>query len=208
MKDASRADLGEEKEDLRRKMRELRGSLSPERHETLSQCLCRRLDALLASLDARRVGVYWAVRGEADLSPLWETASSAGREFFFPRVSGEHLSFHLMRNPRLELRPDAYGIPAPPDDASPADPSAIDVVVAPGLAFDLFGGRVGYGAGYYDRFLGALKAPPVMIGAGFGFQLIWEKRLPLRAGDVLMNWVLTDREAVRCLPFTYSRSEK
>ncbi|MDA0999818.1 MAG: 5-formyltetrahydrofolate cyclo-ligase [bacterium] len=208
MKDASRADPGEEKEAWRRRMRELRESLSPERHEILSQCLCRRLDVLLASLNVRRVGVYWAVRGEADLSSLWKGVSSAGRVYFFPRVSGDSLTFHRVRDPRQELRPDAFGIPAPPDDAPPSDPSALDAVVAPGLAFDLFGGRLGQGAGFYDRFLGGLNAPPAMIGVGFGFQLTWGERLPLHAGDVLMNWVLTDREAVRCLPFTYSRSEK
>ncbi|MEE9275195.1 MAG: 5-formyltetrahydrofolate cyclo-ligase [bacterium] len=200
--DASRADRSEEKERWRRQMRALRNSLSPERHLALSRQICRRLDALLAVLGARAVGIYWPVRGESDLSALWEESARAGREFYFPRVQNEGMTFHAVRDPGRDLRPGRFGIPAPEADAPPGDLAALDAVVAPGLAFGPAGERIGAGGGYYDHLFAAMPSRPPLVGAGFAFQLVWNDPLPAGPDEGFMDWIVTDREAVRCLPRT------
>ena len=91
-----------------------------------------------------------------------------------------------------ELVPGAYGILEPdPNKAKRCDASFIpDVVIVPGLAFDLQGGRLGYGGGYYDRFNERLhqlaayedKQVPLWIGAGYESQLLltcqWISMMP------------------------------
>ena len=181
----------------------LRRSLSPDSHRRLSQLICRRLDGFLGSLGAGAIGVYASVKGEADLSWLWERSSAAqARTFYFPRVSGNEMVFHAARDPGRDLQPDAFGIPAPSAEAPSASPGSLEVVIAPGLAFDVFGTRIGSGAGYYDRWAGSGGTRPVLVGAGFEFQLVWDQSLPSEPFDTLMDWVVTNREAVRCLPFT------
>ena len=76
------------------------------------------------------------------------------------------------------LRPGAFEVPEPSGDA--VEPGSIDLVLVPGLAFTVDGGRLGQGGGHYDRFLAECRAPA--IGVCFAEQLVDE--LPLRAHDV------------------------
>ena len=203
MKDSPQGEGPSEKNKWRERMGAMRRSLSPDSHRELSQLICRRLDGLLGTLDAGAVGVYAPVRGEADISWMWRRNGHApARAFYFPRVSGNSMAFHLARNPDRDLKPDAFGIPAPSAGAPPAHPEPLEVVVAPGLAFDLYGARIGSGAGYYDRWAASCGERPLLVGAGFEFQLAWDRSLPSEPFDARMDWVVTSREAVRCLPFT------
>jgi len=184
-------------------MRQFRAALPREQHAGLSRLLCLRLEGLLSLLGLGRVAVYAAVRGEADLAPLWE--QGGGRRYFFPRVEGKGLSFHEVERPSRDLRPGEFGIPAPDPRSPAAPPAAMDAVLTPGLAFDLAGGRVGSGGGFYDRWAASLgERGPLLVGVGFSFQLVRDGRLPRSPGDRRVDWVVTDREAVRCLPCRYA----
>ncbi len=192
-----------EKKIWRERMSALRRSLSTECHRKLSQLICRRLDGLLGVLGAGAVGVYAPVRGEADLSWLWKKSGAVpARAYYFPRVSGNGMTFHLARDPEHDLQPDAFGIPAPSAEALSAPSGSLEVVIAPGLAFDIFGARIGSGAGYYDRWAASGGPRPLLMGAGFEFQLAWDRSLPSEPFDARMDWVVTSREAIQCLPFT------
>ena len=84
----------------------------------------------------------------------------------------------------------------------------LDVVVIPGLAFDLYGGRLGTGGGFYDRtFQGRRGGPngsgPLLVGAGYAFQLLIGESWKWDAWDVGVDWVITDRGALLCLPREY-----
>jgi len=191
------------KGEWRGRMRQLREALPRERHAGLSRLLCLRLEALLSLLGLGRVAAYAAVRGEADLSGLWELG--ARRRYFFPRVAGKGLVFHEVEKPARDLRPGEFGIPSPDPRSPAAPPAALDAVLMPGLAFDLAGGRVGSGRGFYDRWAASLgKGGPLLVGVGFSFQLVRDGRLPRSPGDRRVDWVVTDREAVRCLSCRYA----
>lgn len=74
-------------------------------------------------------------------------------------------------------------------------PGEIDTVLVPGLAFDLAGNRLGFGAGYYDRFLDESR-PLQVIGVGFDWQVV--SQLPAEPHDIAMDWVVTDRRTYLC----------
>ncbi len=195
------AGRAEAKRRWRRQIRALRDSLTPARREGLSRLLCRRLEALLASLGAGTIAAYSPVNGEAALSGLWE-GPPPRRSFCFPRIENGGMRFRAVTDPRGGLIPGAHGIPAPAKEAQAVEPARLDAVLAPGLVFDRFGGRIGSGKGYYDRFFGPLDNRPPLVGVGFSFQLVWDKPLPVGAGDLDMDWIVTDREALKCLPRT------
>ena len=195
----SEASCQAEKELCRKQMSGMRRAITKENHQRWSQLTCRRLSGLLDALGARSVGVYSAVRGEVDLAWLWNMGDTCSRVFYFPRISDESLTFHPVRDPTKELRPGAFGIPAPLDTLPSESPSTFDVMILPGLAYDRFGSRIGSGAGYYDRLLGSLNIRPCLVGTGFSFQMVWEGSLPSGPYDVSMDWIATSRECVRSL---------
>ena len=74
------------------------------------------------------------------------------------------------------------------------DPSELDVVLVPGIAFDPLGNRVGFGTGYYDRFLSGLAAPKVALA--FSLQII--DSVPHSPRDVPVDWIVTESDTIAC----------
>jgi arabinose operon protein AraL len=97
------------------------------------------------------------------------------------------------------LRPSSFGVPEPTQDDPLIDPAEIDVVAVPGLAFDRIGYRIGYGAGYYDRFLAQLKPGALSVGIAFAAQV--EHRVPWETHDERVRCLITNDETLH-LPRT------
>ena len=202
------AESNMEKRDVRLKLKEMREQLPPAETGALSRLAGRRLDSFLVFMGASRVGIYAAVRGEMDFSSLWNVGSDAKRIFYFPRVEKDVLHFCPVNHPESELQSGTLQIPEPVRDIPPLDVNELDVVVIPGLAFDLYGGRLGTGGGFYDRtFQGRRGGPngsgPLLVGAGYAFQLLIDESWKWDAWDVGVDWVITDRGALLCLPREY-----
>ena len=92
------------------------------------------------------------------------------------------------------LEPTGYG-PKEPARRVAVEPGDVDAVVTPGLAFDAAGRRLGYGGGYYDRYLSRLHPHAVRIGIGFASQVVDE--VPEEAGDERVDLIVTDEGVVR-----------
>ncbi len=119
----------------------------------LGEQISRRLigSPLLEGADA--VLLYVAVRGEIDLSPLAEELASRGTPLAYPRTErGGVMTFHI-KDPAAPLTVGRYGIPEPPAHAPAPHITPRTVCLVPALAYDEYGYRIGYGGGYYDRFL-------------------------------------------------------
>ncbi|MSO70996.1 MAG: 5-formyltetrahydrofolate cyclo-ligase [Alphaproteobacteria bacterium] len=153
-----------------------------------------RLAAELARSAA--VAAYWPIGDEFDTRPLIERLLAAGAVVGLPVVDapGGPLRFRRYQ-PGMILVPAGHGTLAPPPDAPLVSPQ---VVFAPLLAADRRGFRLGYGGGYYDRTLAALRAsgPCLAIGLCYQAQLVAE--VPAEAGDERLDWILTETELIRC----------
>jgi len=204
LEDVLKEDHQADKERWRKRMGGIWRSITEDNRRRWSQLACRRLNALLGALGTRSVGVYAPVRGETDIGWFWKPEAVKSRALYFPRISEKSMTFHVAEDPEKDLSPGVFGIPAPSSASPSISPFALDAVVLPGLAFDVSGARIGSGGGYYDRLFAPAEFRPPLVGLGFAFQLSWEKPLPSGSFDVLLDWVVTDREAVRCLPCFYS----
>jgi 5-formyltetrahydrofolate cyclo-ligase len=91
------------------------------------------------------------------------------------------------------LEADRFGIPTPD---GPAFDGPVDVMFVPGLAFGLDGSRLGYGAGFYDRFLAERPRPRVLCGLGFGVQVV--ERAPAQPHDIRLTHIATPERIVVC----------
>jgi 5-formyltetrahydrofolate cyclo-ligase len=136
------------------------------------------------------VGGYAALPGEADPAALLEQLARRGAALALPRVVAKDLplAFHIWR-PRQELVPGAHGIPEP-DPSWPLVTPAI--VLVPLLAFDAAGRRLGYGGGYYDRTLAALRAGHTIAAVGVAYAGQEVENLPNDAFDEPLDMILTE----------------
>src|SRR5262249_50098992 len=106
--------------------------------------------------------------------------------------AARRLALHQVRDLERDLRAGTWGIREPdPTRCQTVAPVAIDFVLVPGLAFDPDGGRVGYGAGYYDRLLGEWPEPlPPLVAAAFDLQVV--PVVPMAATDHRVDLVVTE----------------
>lgn len=165
--------------ELRRRLRALRRALSPAERRQAALAVASRLERWPAWTGAARVAGYWACDGELDPAPLLERAWAADRRVYLPvldRESGLRFAPYL---PGMPVRRNRFNIPEP--DVSPAEwvePSQLDLVLTPLVAFDPTGVRLGMGGGFYDRtfaFLrdaGAIDRQPLLLGLGYEFQKV------------------------------------
>jgi len=150
----------ERKRVLRVTMRGRRAAVVPARAALAGRRAAVLLDDLLDGLDlpdAFAAAVFAALPGEIDTAPIEAVLRARGARVAWPRVVADHLTLHECG--RAELIPAGrFQIPEPPPGAPELAPAELALVVAPGLAFDAGGARLGYGRGYYDRLLSAAPA--------------------------------------------------
>ncbi len=149
---------------LRAQYRALRDGMTAEAVASTSECICERLAEWPAFQRAQTVMAYMAFGNEVSLAPLMNQFN--GKRWLIPRTVTKpepHLMLHPYDPARLVRH--RYGM-LEPDAALPViEPCALDLVLVPGLAFDRHGHRLGFGGGFYDRFLPRVTATKIGIVA-------------------------------------------
>jgi 5-formyltetrahydrofolate cyclo-ligase len=136
--------------------------------------------------------LYAALPDELPTRPLYEIARKSEKVLLWPRIAGPgRLEFAPCRRWE-ELIPERYGVVVPPPGQKSVALGRDDLLLAPGVAFDLRGGRLGRGGGYFDRALGEMgEGGPISLGVGFEFQLVEE--VPREPHDRAVGAILTER---------------
>ena len=182
-----------EKDQLRREMRERRLALPLETARDAAERAAQAILALPALLAAQVVALYSAFRGELSTWPLAQALRAHGVKLCYPRVRGrQRLLDFLEVAHESQLVPSRLGIPEPPDGSPIMAPSAIDVIVVPGLAFDPHGGRLGWGGAYYDTTLAAAQRA---LRVGYAFELQIVPHVPQNGGDQRVDVLVTENGA-------------
>ena len=181
-----------QKSDLRARMREMRDAVSPEERDRLTVEIGDRLMRLPAVERATTVTAFLSFGSEVPTDGLIARLAERRVRVGVPVLEeGEiRMAPYRLGDPVAE---GAFGIRVPVTVETIA-PREIDVVLTPGLAFDRRGFRLGYGGGFYDRFLRRLREDAVRIAIGFAQQIVDE--VPHGPGDLPVHLVVTDRETV------------
>lgn len=180
-----------DKSELRQYFISIREAMSAEQVATASQALCRRLSRSPLLPQGVRVLSYLAFRNELDLSLLCELRPDV--HWMMPRIEGPDLVVHPYDPARLVRHP--FGMLEPAADLERVDPTTLDLVLVPGVAFSRRGIRLGFGGGYYDRFLRTTPARRV----GILFECCLTATLPHHDHDQWMDWLVTPAQTVNCL---------
>jgi 5-formyltetrahydrofolate cyclo-ligase len=191
--------LPSEKPLLRKRMR---AALAPVSEQQARSAGHRIADALVLTpewANAPRIALFANLPGEVDTGPIWAAAREAFKTTLFPRIipGRRRLEFAIVAD-ATDLSPGQFGVlePLPRCEIMPLD--AATLVLVPGLAFDHRGGRLGRGAGYYDRALAGAparegdeaQARPCRFGIGFELQIV--SSVPMGPHDVRMDAVWTE----------------
>lgn len=185
----------ETKDELRRRLAARLEAASAEQRQRAGAAARARLLDHPTIRRARSILVCLSFGTELDTAPLVERWTDEGRRLYVPRADPRDrmLHVHPWPSPLVQL---SFGLRQPPRGApevvSGAISETLDAAIVLGLGFDRRGYRLGYGSGYFDRFLAAHPVPA--IGLAYGFQLL--DRLPAEAHDVPMSAVVTDEETV------------
>lgn len=182
------------KDTLRQKCRALRRSFGEEFIIKASTKACERLANSLEFQQARTVLLYFPINNELSPLPLFEIAKKMNKIVAFPACDKESKTLIFRRIERLScLKPSIFGIMEPDESAETIEPDEQTLCVVPALLFSLEGDRLGYGKGYYDRFLKDFRG----ISAGFSYSELVCESLPHDSHDIKLDMLITESEVHR-----------
>ena len=190
-------DIRAYKNELRRRMKEYRRSLLPEEKSARDREIIQMLEQMPAYRQAGLVLFYVSTPSEIDTHTAIRRALTGGKQVAVPRcIPGtREMEFWLIGSME-DLEPGSFGVlePKTAQCIKLERPSRSSACILPGLAFDRYGHRLGYGAGYYDRFLA--RYPGKRIGLCYDACLL--PRLSHGRFDLPVHWILTESGAHRC----------
>ena len=188
------------KAEMRQRVRAAVQALAPELRAAESARLRERLERESAWAGAGGILFFAPLADEPDVWPLVARALAAGKLVALPRFDPSRGGYEAVRvgDPAKDLRPGRYGIREPAEHCPVAPPNRLDLALAPGVAFDLDGYRLGRGGGYYDRLLAGHAG--AAWGVAFDQQVV--ARIPAEPHDARMSCIVTP---TRCHHVTGSR---
>jgi 5-formyltetrahydrofolate cyclo-ligase len=181
---------------LRRKMLESRKALSAEDYMGKSLIIQQRLISTEEYSHSEVLALYSSIKKEVDTHQVIEMSLRSGKKVILPAVSDGRLLFRELKE-ISDLHKGKYGILEPPATSKVFAPDLADLIVLPGIAFDLKGHRVGYGKGYYDKSLHHLEGQGKLVAVCYDFQLVEE--IAGEAHDVKVDMIITEKRIVHTL---------
>jgi 5-formyltetrahydrofolate cyclo-ligase len=185
--------IRDRKQYIRRSICAARRGLSEAERLARSRHIWERVGALFCYRHARAVLGYMAFDHEVLTDGLMRQAMASGKQLVLPMVQADRESIALYAIEDLEhdVAPGYRGILEPqPQRTRAMAPETLELALIPGVAFDLRGGRLGFGAGFYDRLLSRLPRDIPTVGLAFDFQVT--PRLPSQPHDILLDAIVTE----------------
>lgn len=174
------------KKQLRQSCREIRASLGQDYQHKASLMICRHIEAWSVFQKAAVILSYLPMLAEVDLLSLME--NNPQKNWLVPRILTQgRMIFHPYDPERLLQH--RFGM-LEPDPALPVIPAdQVELVLTPGLAYDQHGWRLGYGGGFYDRFL---SGQHTLVSLGVTYQALLQTNLPHQEYDVPVQYLVTE----------------
>jgi len=134
---------------------------------------------------------FASFRTEVDTLPMIRHSLALGKRTILPKVKDKELRLFEIRDVDKDIAPGVWGIPEP-REVLPVTIDDVDFMIVPGLAFDLNGNRLGYGAGFYDRILPLFKKETAALA--FEIQIVSE--VPISALDIPVKKIVTEKRII------------
>ena len=174
-----------ERESLRSFLLEKRDNTSFDFMKIASEKIQKKLKKINAFRDAQKIGVYYPIGSEVLTQDIIQELLSNGKDVFLPKVIGKKMEFRKISN-FSSLEKGSFDIMEPKDDCQ--TDNSLDVVLVPTVGISPVGVRLGYGHGFYDKFLAEHKTATISLT--LEKQIV--KNIPKSEHDIIINWIITE----------------
>ncbi|MGE5628778.1 MAG: 5-formyltetrahydrofolate cyclo-ligase [Solirubrobacterales bacterium] len=141
--------------------------------------------------NSKDIFIFVSFRSEVDTHKIIKNAIKEGKNIYVPKVISKEEGMRAYKINNFEdMQKGYYGILEPKEYCREISPIDIDLVIMPGAAFDKNGGRIGYGGGYYDRFLTLLKGNVKKVALAYKFQVL--DLVPMEENDIRVDEIITN----------------
>ena len=167
-----------------------RDATSYEMIQILSEKIFSRLKKIKQFSDAKSVGCYYSIGSEVQTLSIIQDLINSGKNTSLPKVNYEIMKFRIIKDFK-KLEKGNFGILEPKDDWT--EEKSFDVILIPAIGLTKEGVRLGYGHGYYDRFLSDKST--IKIALTYDKQIV--KSIPTSEYDVKMDWIVTETDIIK-----------
>jgi 5-formyltetrahydrofolate cyclo-ligase len=179
---------------LRTHMRQQRQALDQQAQLCAANAVSSHVTRLPGWPEASRIALYLANDGEIETSPLEVLCRDEGKHLFLPVIQASSSLEFASWDANITLKENRFGIAEPGPEAERCGASVLDIVFLPLVAWDLQGGRLGMGGGFYDRTLAGVSGP-LLVGLAQSVQQV--PLVPRDTWDISLDFVVTDT-ALHC----------
>lgn len=181
------------KNELRQKYKKIRDSFKLDEIVYKSNFINKNLSDMDIYIKAKHIMFYISNRNEVETHSLIKSAIKSGKQVYVPKVEikNKTMNASLLLDFDTELKNGALNILEPFGEfVRISDPKILDIIIIPGIAFDRNGYRIGYGAGYYDKFLTKVRKNAHKIGISYNETILNEDFTP-DIYDIPCNYIVT-----------------
>jgi 5-formyltetrahydrofolate cyclo-ligase len=199
--ESKKTTISQLKKEIRCSMLEARKNMKEQDLEQKSSAICKRLVELPEFAQASLVMAYMDFRNEVRTGEFIRECFKRGKRLALPVVFGakgdaSRIAAYEIEDLESCIKKSSFGICEPDIEmTNPVDETEIDLVIVPGVAFDCCMQRIGYGAGYYDKFLRKLKPGCKSVGIAFDIQL--SDTLPCEEHDTMLDLIVTESRVIK-----------
>ncbi|MFQ5835044.1 MAG: 5-formyltetrahydrofolate cyclo-ligase [bacterium] len=184
---------------LRKRILALRRSQSPQAIERKSDEIKRKLLGIRQFSEAGTILFYLALGDEVQTEKMIEESLKLGKRVAVPLINSRHdqILISKLKDPERELEPGTLGIFQPKKNFyRPLKIEELELVIVPGVALDKRGNRLGFGKGFYDRFL--KKTPDRIKSIALAFELQLVDDIPTQSHDARVDYIITEKRIIDC----------
>ena len=178
-----------EKENIRKKFLTIRESLTEEEAENRSQNVCKMLLSMHCFEQSDWLYGYMPIRNEVDIRPFLEHHLHKGKNIALPRVNGDTMEFYQITS-FDDLKEGSFHILEPKEECPKVE--SCGFMLIPGVVFDLNGGRIGYGKGYYDKYFSTHSHALEKLGIAYTMQIIED--IPTTSQDARLHGLISEED--------------
>lgn len=200
---AAKGDLADafelERKLIRQQSISKRNSLGDAERRQKTLKIIERLFRLPEFKESKVVMLYSSIKSEVSTQQMINEALHIGKVVVLPKVKDGSLELipFKIKDADRELLPGHFGVLEPSNQCESISPGEIDLVIVPGVAFDIFGTRLGYGKGYYDNFLKTIKKRTPIVALSFEAQIVCGT-IQKRVHDISVDKIITESRVINC----------
>ena len=188
----------EYKKILRNKILSRRDSLNIKEKESIDNSIFNKLISTDLYKKSKSIFIYLSFGTEIDTKKIINRAFQDKKEVYIPKIYKKDKSMKAIRlNSFEDLNKNSMGILEPIDDSDYINKEEIDLIIVPGVVFDLNGNRIGYGGGYYDRYLEDIKKVSNKVALAYDLQIV--DFIDPEAHDISVDYIITNTKVRKTL---------